>query len=350
MTYIVTGIAGFIGFHTARKLLNEGHTVLGIDSINGYYDISLKIARLNELGINRNIAYCEKKTSAVYPKLRFIKINLEDKNFIKTVTNEKTTVDCIIHLAAQAGVRYSLQNPGVYIQSNIDGFLNILELSRFLNIAHLIYASSSSVYGLNTNHPYSVHTDTSHPVSLYAATKKSNELMAHAYSHLFKIPVTGLRFFTVYGPWGRPDMAYYKFSLSIMRDRPIEVYNNGDMYRDFTYIDDIVEGILKVSNHIPVPSPCFNSLNPDPACSSAPFRIYNLGNNHPQKLTDFIKVLENALGKKANVKFLPLQDGDVVFTEADIEDSKADLHWEPHTDIEEGLNLFAEWFLNYFNK
>jgi UDP-glucuronate 4-epimerase len=351
VVYIVTGTAGFIGFYVSRKLLEEGHTVLGIDSINDYYSVSLKEARLAELGINKNnIIYNKIIKSRKYNKFQFVQLQIEDKNNFFSLCRTFTASnppDRIIHLAAQAGVRYSLRNPDVYISSNIEGFLSVLETARNLHVPHLVYASSSSVYGLNAKQPFSVHDSADHPVSLYAATKKSNELMAHTYAHLFKIPVTGLRFFTVYGPWGRPDMAYYKFSLSIMEDKPIDVYNNGEMYRDFTYIDDIVKGILAASDHIPPPSSAFDPANPDPACSSAPYRIYNLGNNHPEKLGAFIETLENTLGKKAVKNYLPVQDSDVLATEADIEDTRRDLDWAPSTGIAEGLDSFAAWFKEY---
>ncbi|GHV75442.1 NAD-dependent epimerase [Spirochaetia bacterium] len=322
MNCIVTGAAGFIGFHVTKKLLEQGHRVLGIDSMNDYYAVSLKQDRLKELG----------------PQFQFVQLRLEEKdrlsNAVHSFINAHGPIDRIIHLAAQAGVRYSLQNPEAYISSNISGFLSILEICRALSIPHLVYASSSSVYGMNAKRPFSVHDPVDHPISLYAATKRSNELMAHTYAHLFNIPMTGLRFFTVYGPWGRPDMAYYKFSLAISKGEPIDVYNNGEIRRDFTYIDDIVEGVIKASEHVPSPAP-------------APCRIYNLGNNHSEKLGVFIETLEQALGKKAMKRYLPMQEGDVLSTEADIEDTRRDLGWAPHTGIGEGLGAFAEWFRGY---
>ncbi|GHU16591.1 NAD-dependent epimerase [Spirochaetia bacterium] len=353
MNYIVTGSAGFIGFHVSQKLLDQGQRVLGIDSINDYYAVSLKQDRLKKLGIPTDkLRYGEIAESGAFKNFQFIQLRIEEKDKLKDTVKgfilKHGPIDRIIHLAAQAGVRYSLQNPDAYISSNISAFLNILELCRSLAIPHLVYASSSSVYGMNARRPFSVHDGVDHPVSLYAATKRSNELMAHTYSHLFNIPTTGLRFFTVYGPWGRPDMAYYKFSRAIMKGEPIEIYNKGEMFRDFTYIDDIVEGILKASDHIPLPSPFFDPIDPDPSLSSAPYKIYNLGNNHSEKLQFFIETLEGALGKKAIKKYLPMQEGDVPATEADIEDTRQDLDWKPRTGIAEGLKNFAEWFTGYF--
>jgi UDP-glucuronate 4-epimerase len=336
MNYIVTGAAGFIGFHVTKKLLEQNHQVLGIDSINDYYAVSLKYDRLKELGIQTDtLRYGEPAASGIFKNLQFIPLLIEEKDrsndAIGGFIRKQGPIDRIIHLAAQAGVRYSLQNPEAYISSNIVGFLNILEICRAFTISHLVYASSSSVYGMNAKRPFSVHDPADHPVSLYAATKRSNELMAYTYAHLFNIPVTGLRFFTVYGPWGRPDMAYYKFSLAISKGEPIDVYNNGEMRRDFTYIDDIVDGVLKAADRIPSP----------------PYRLYNLGNNHSEELGVFIETLENALGKKVVKRYLPMQDGDVLNTEADIEDTRRDLGWTPHTDIAEGLREFAAWFNAY---
>lgn len=355
MNYIVSGAAGFIGFHTVKKLLLQGHTVLGIDSINDYYEVSLKENRLKELGIRGSAAaYGAAEASHVYPRFRFIRLRVEDRenlaNQSEDFGKEHSGIDGIIHLAAQAGVRYSIDHPQAYIDANIQGFFNILEICRRLHIPHLVYASSSSVYGLNENRPFSTHNTADHPVSLYAATKRSNELMAHVYSHLFGIPTTGLRFFTVYGPWGRPDMAYYKFSRAILQGRPIEVYHHGDMFRDFTYIDDIVEGIQLALDHPPAGSPDFNPAAPDPASSSAPYKLYNLGNNRPERLSDFILLLEDALGKKAVKRFLPLQPGDVLSTEADIDDTRNELNWQPRTGITTGLGRFAEWFRDYYRE
>ncbi|GHV73361.1 NAD-dependent epimerase [Spirochaetia bacterium] len=338
MNCIVTGSAGFIGFHVTKKLLEQGHRILGIDSVNDYYAVSLKHDRLKELGIKTDsLRYDEPAASGVFPQFQFVQFRLEEKDRLSNAVNnfirEHGAIDRIIHLAAQAGVRYSLQNPEAYISSNISGFLSILEICRSLMVP-LVYASSSSVYGMNARQPFSVHDRVDHPVSLYAATKRSNELMAHTYAHLFHLPMTGLRFFTVYGPWGRPDMAYYKFSLAISNGEPIDVYNNGEMRRDFTYIDDIVEGVIKAVGHIPSPAP-------------VPCRIYNLGNNHSVELGLFIETLENALGKKAVKRYLPMQEGDVLSTEADIEDTRRDLGWTPHTDIAGGLTAFAQWFKTY---
>jgi len=334
MKILVTGTAGFIGFHLVKKLASLGHSVTGIDNINEYYDVNLKYSRLRQSGINQKEIQDRKKIrSSSLPDYYFIKLDLTDReNILSLLAEEK--FDCVCNLAAQAGVRYSLENPHVYIESNISGFLNILEACRLCAIKHLVFASSSSVYGLNEKIPFSVTDTADHPVSLYAATKRSNELMAYTYSHLFNIPVTGLRFFTVYGPWGRPDMAYFKFARAISDNRPIDVYNNGDMLRDFTYIDDIVEGIASAINRVP-------------AGDLAPFALYNLGNNRPVKLTDFIASLENALGRKAEKVFMGMQAGDVPVTMADIDVTKSDLGWEPKTPIDEGLKLFADWFLKY---
>jgi UDP-glucuronate 4-epimerase len=355
MNYIISGTAGFIGFHTAQKLLSQGHRVLGIDSISDYYDVQLKKDRLRALGIDAaDIPYGSLLESGKYPLFQFARVRVEDKKALSDIferfSRNVSPIHALIHLAAQAGVRYSLENPQVYIDTNICGFLNILEECRGRALPHLVFASSSSVYGLNAKRPFSPHLGADHPVSLYAATKRSNELLAHTYAHLFGIPVTGLRFFTVYGPWGRPDMAYYKFSKMIMEGKTIEVYNQGEMFRDFSYIDDIAEGIILALNHPPGPSPDFDPFNPDPSCSSAPYKIYNLGNNRSESLNDFIGVLEEVLGKKAVKKYLPVQDGDVLATEADIEDSIRDLKWRPKTNIREGLKCFAEWFLAYHGK
>ena len=347
MKILVTGTAGFIGFHLVKKFVSLGHCVTGIDSINDYYDINLKYARLSQSGIKREeINFGIKTKSASLPNYCFIKLDLTDRENIFSLFREEK-FDCVCNLAAQAGVRYSLENPHAYIDSNITGFLNILEACRQFPVKHLVYASSSSVYGLNEKVPFSVNDTADHPVSLYAATKRSNELLAHTYSHLFNIPVTGLRFFTVYGPWGRPDMAYYKFARAILDNRPIEVYNNGNMLRDFTYIDDITEGIVAAINRIPSGDAQFNAHEPTPSQSSAPFMLYNLGNSRPEKLTDFIASLEKALGRKAEKVYMGMQPGDVQATMADIDAAKRDLGWEPKTSIDEGLKLFADWFLGY---
>jgi UDP-glucuronate 4-epimerase len=332
MKILVTGAAGFIGFYLAEKLISLGHSVTGIDNINNYYDVNLKYARLLHSGIKREeIEYGKKVKSASFPpKYCFIKLDLTDREKLSVLFAEEK-FDCVCNLAAQAGVRYSLENPHAYIDSNICGFINILEACRSFSVKHLVYASSSSVYGLNEKVPFAVTDTTDHPASLYAATKKANELMAYTYSHLYHIPVTGLRFFTVYGPWGRPDMAYYKFALSIMKNKPIEIYNNGNMSRDFTYIDDVIDGIIAAINRIPPNR----------------FALYNLGNNHPEQLTDFIEVLETALGRKAEKVYLGMQPGDVPVTMADIDVTRNELGWEPKTSIAEGLKLFAGWFLSY---
>ncbi|MDR0316187.1 MAG: NAD-dependent epimerase/dehydratase family protein [Treponema sp.] len=340
MKILVSGSAGFIGFHLVNKLSFLGHSVTGIDNINDYYDVNLKYARLEHSGIDRQkIEYGKKLQSAALPNYNFYKIDITDREKLFSLFAEEQ-FDCVCNLAAQAGVRYSIENPQAYIDSNMYGFFNILEVCRAYPVKHLVFASSSSVYGLNEKVPFSVNDITDHPASLYAATKKSNELMAYTYAHLFKIPSTGLRFFTVYGPWGRPDMAYYKFANAIMKNIPIEVYNHGDMLRDFTYIDDIIEGTIAAIEHIPAgPSPSTDG--------TAPFALYNLGNNRPEKLPDFIAVLEQALNKTAEKKYLGMQAGDVPVTMADIGSTRRDLGWEPKTDIATGLKLFAEWFLAY---
>jgi len=336
MKILVTGAAGFIGFHLVNALSRLGHCVTGIDNINDYYDVNLKYSRLVHSGIaQEEIEYGKKITSSCLPNYSFAKIDLTDYEKVSKLFAEEQ-FDCVCSLAAQAGVRYSIENPGAYISSNINGFINILEACRFNPVKHLVFASSSSVYGLNDKVPFSVADKADQPASLYAATKRSNELMAHAYSHLFNIPATGLRFFTVYGPWGRPDMAYYKFARSIMENKAIEIYNNGDMLRDFTYIDDIVEGIVSAINHVPGKQ----SNNP-------PFCIYNLGNNRPEKLTDFIETLENALNVKAKKIYKEMQKGDVIATMADIDASRRELGWQPKTAISDGLQLFVQWFFEY---
>ena len=347
MKILVTGTAGFIGFHLVKKLVSLGHSVTGIDNINDYYDVNLKYARLCQSGIKRDkIFYNEKTNSASLSGYCFLKLDLTDRENIFSLFREEQ-FDYVCNLAAQAGVRYSLENPYAYTDSNICGFLNILEACRNFSVKHLVFASSSSVYGLNEKVPFSVSDTVDHPVSLYAATKRANELMAHTYAHLFNIPVTGLRFFTVYGPWGRPDMAYYKFARAILDNRPIEVYNNGNMLRDFTYIDDVIEGTTAAINYIPSGNTQFNAQNQAPSQSSAPFALYNLGNNRPEKLTDFITSLEKALGRKAEKSYLGMQAGDVPVTMADIDATKKDLGWEPKTSIDEGLKLFADWFISY---
>jgi len=331
---LVTGAAGFIGFHLSLKLSNSGHTVIGLDNINDYYDINLKYLRLKQAGIEKEkIDYNKKTESIITPNYEFIKLDLKDKdNLFLLFKSEK--FDCICNMAAQAGVRYSLENPYTYVENNINGFINILEACRNYNIKHLIYASSSSVYGMNKKTPFSVEDKTDNPVSLYAATKKSNELMAFTYAHLYNIPCTGLRFFTVYGPWGRPDMAYFKFANFISENKPIDVYNHGNMLRDFTYIDDITNGISA-------------SLENIPDTGNTPFVVYNLGNNKPVKLNEFINILEKYLGRKANKNYLDMQPGDVPATMADIDFTYKNLVWKPSTSIEDGLKLFVDWYNVY---
>ena len=334
MKYLITGAAGFIGFHLSKRLLEQDNSIVGIDNLNDYYDVNLKKTRLNEL--------------KEYPGFTFHKLDLVDRKGIERLFSENK-FDYVVNLAAQAGVRYSLTNPHAYVDSNIVGFLNILEGCRNSDIKHLVFASSSSVYGANTMMPFSVHHNVDHPISLYAATKKSNELMAHSYSSLYKLPCTGLRFFTVYGPLGRPDMALFLFTSAIMENRPIDVYNQGKMKRDFTYIDDIVEGIVRVVEKIPEPDTAWNSNNPDSATSYAPYRIYNIGNNSPVELMTFIEVLEDCLGKKAEKNLLPMQPGDVHETCADVDDL-INIGFKPSTPIEKGIKEFVEWYLDYYAK
>jgi UDP-glucuronate 4-epimerase len=334
MKILVTGTAGFIGSHLAIKLLEQGHEVTGIDNINSYYSPDLKFARLKEAGISEEASEWNKRLSGKrYPGYCFIRMNLESKKEL-TQLFEEEKFDMVCNLAAQAGVRYSLENPDAYISSNIIGFMNILEACRNYDIKHLVYASSSSVYGNSKKMPLSVSDPVDNPVSLYAATKKSNELMAHTYSHLYGIPTTGLRFFTVYGPWGRPDMAYFLFTKAIIEGKPIQVFNQGDLYRDFTYIDDIVDGIINVLKGVPDNVP--------------PYRIYNIGNSSPVKLLDFIETIEKALGKKAIKNFTKMQPGDVYKTFADVSDLEKDFGYFPDTPIEEGINRFIQWYLEYY--
>lgn len=330
---IVTGTAGFIGYHLARRLLERGNEVVGIDNLNEYYDVSLKMARLAQL--------------EAFENFRFSKTDISDAEGMAKVFAE-TVPDRVAHLAAQAGVRYSLENPGTYIQSNVVGFLNVIEGCRHQKVKHLVYASSSSVYGSNKQLPFSVHHNVDHPISLYAASKKSNELMAHTYSHLFRLPTTGLRFFTVYGPWGRPDMALFLFTRAILEGKTIDVYNCGKMKRDFTYVDDIIEGVVRALDRPPAPNPEWDATNPDPATSSAPYRVYNIGNNQPVELMRYIETLENCLGKKANKNFLPLQPGDVPESHADVTDLMRDTGFAPNTPIEVGIRNFVQWFRDYY--
>ncbi|MEC9368007.1 MAG: NAD-dependent epimerase [Pseudomonadota bacterium] len=335
MTILVTGAAGFIGYHTAKALLDRGDKVIGLDNLNDYYDVSLKRARLARLE-GRN-------------GFRFVKADLADREAMeKLFAEEKPTR--VINLAAQAGVRYSLSNPRAYIDSNVVGFTNILECCRHGGVEHLVFASSSSVYGANTSLPFSVHDNVDHPLSLYAATKKSNELMAHTYAHLYRLPVTGLRFFTVYGPWGRPDMALFLFTRNILAGEPIEVFNHGKHARDFTYIDDIVEGVVRCCDRVAEPSADWSGDAPDPATSSAPYRLYNIGNHTPVQLMDYISTIERLLGKTAEKKFLPMQPGDVPETFADVEALSRDIGYEPKTPIEEGVAKFIAWYRDYYDR
>lgn len=346
MKVLVTGAAGFIGFHLCIALLKRGDWVIGLDNINDYYDPSLKTDRLKELGIT-NVITGEKIVSSRYPAFSFIKISIDQKEELLSLFRENS-FDAVINLAAQAGVRYSLVNPDAYIRSNIAGFLNVLESCRHFPVKHLVYASTSSVYGSNTDMPFSEHQPTNHPVSLYAATKKANELMAHSYSHLYNIPTTGLRFFTVYGPWGRPDMALFLFTKAIINDEPIKVFNAGKMRRDFTYVDDIIQGIVKVLDKPATPNPDWKGLAPDPATSYAPYRVYNIGNNKPAELIEFIEAIEAELGKKGIKEFLPMQAGDVPATHADITDLVTDTGYSPQFSVHHGVKQFIAWYKDYF--
>jgi UDP-glucuronate 4-epimerase len=330
---LVTGAAGFIGFHLSQRLLQNGETVVGLDNLNPYYDVTLKEARLSLLEKN-----------GVF---RFIRADIADRKAMAALF-EAERFDIVVHLAAQAGVRYSLENPHAYVESNIVGFMNILEGCRHHQVKHLVFASSSSVYGANTRMPFSVHDNVDHPLSLYAATKKANELMAHTYASLYGLPCTGLRFFTVYGPWGRPDMALFLFTRAIMEGRSIDVFNEGRMERDFTYIDDIVEGVARIMERIPSPNAAWNGERPDPAISFAPYRLYNIGNNRPVALMDFITILEGHLGREAKKNFLPMQAGDVPATYADVDDLMADAGFKPATPIEEGIGRFVAWYREYY--
>ena len=351
MKILVTGTAGFIGSHLAIKLLNRGDEIIGLDNINDYYDRQVKYGRLIRGGIidtledGQNIPYGELLTSKTNSKYKFIKLNLEDKeNMMKLFEEEK--FDAVCNLAAQAGVRYSLTNPDAYMGSNILGFMNILEACRHNNVNNLSYASSSSVYGLNEELPFSTSHNVDHPISLYAASKKSNELMAHTYSHLFGISTTGLRFFTVYGPWGRPDMALFLFTKAALEGKSIDVFNNGEMLRDFTYIDDIVEGITRVIDNPAKAHPDWD--HKDPSISTAPYKVYNIGNNNPVKLMDFITAIENKLGRTIEKNMMPIQAGDVPATYANVNDLVEDLNYKPNTSIQEGINNFVDWYLDFF--
>ena len=349
MKILVTGAAGFIGSAVCKRLLSGGDIVIGLDNINDYYAQELKYSRLNELGIvKEEILWYKFVKSTCFSNFKFIRMNLEDKNALYMLfANEN--FDIVINLAAQAGVRYSIINPHAYVSSNIDGFINILEACRDNHVKHLVYASSSSVYGLNGKVPYSEHDSIAHPVSLYAATKKSNELMAHAYSNLYHLPTTGLRFFTVYGPWGRPDMSPFLFIDAILRDQKIKVFNNGNMLRDFTYIDDIVEGVTRISKVIPSGNQKWDEMMPDPATSTAPYGIYNIGNQHPTKLMDFIRCIETSIGKTAEKDFLPMQPGDVYQTYADSSALCSATGFQPITKLQDGVNKTVKWFRDYYN-
>lgn len=329
---LVTGTAGFIGFHLSNRLLEDGCHVAGIDNLNDYYDVRLKEDRLEKLKSFSNFS--------------FFRTDISDRESLEKIF-ENTRFDAVVNLAAQAGVRYSLENPHAYVNSNLVGFVNLLECCRHNSVKHLVFASSSSVYGANTNMPFSVHDNVDHPVSLYAASKKANELMAHTYSHLYGMSCTGLRFFTVYGPWGRPDMALFLFTKAILEDRPIKVFNHGKMQRDFTYIDDIVEGIVRVMGRLPEPNPEWTGDAPDPGTSYVPYKIYNIGNNNPVELTDFIAAIERNLGKKAKKEFLDLQPGDVPATYANIDDLIKDVGFKPGTSIETGIERFVAWYRDY---
>jgi UDP-glucuronate 4-epimerase len=333
MRVLVTGAAGFIGFHVAKALLDRGDEVIGLDNLNNYYDVNLKEARLAQLRGRKGFT--------------FHKLDLADRAGIERLFAE-TRPQRVIHLGAQAGVRYGITHPHAYIDSNIAGTLHILEGCRQNGVEHLVFASSSSVYGANTEMPFSVHQNVDHPLSLYGASKKSNELMAHSYAHLYALPVTGLRFFTVYGPWGRPDMALFLFTRKILAGEPIDVFNNGQHARDFTYIDDIVEGVLRTADRIPQPNPAWDGTKPDPATSAAPYKLYNIGNHSPVELMDFIAALEKALGREAKKNFLPMQPGDVPKTYADVDDLVADVGFAPATPIDVGIKRFVDWYRSYY--
>lgn len=330
---LVTGAAGFIGYHLSSCLLKNGFDVTGVDNLNPYYDVRLKTDRLEML--------------VPFENFSFFKMDISDKTALEQIFRQNQ-FDVVVNLAAQAGVRYSLENPRAYVDTNIVGFVNILECCRHYNVRHLVFASSSSVYGANTKMPFSVHHNVDHPLSLYAATKKANELMAHTYSHLYGLHCTGLRFFTVYGPWGRPDMALFLFTKAILEEKPIKVFNHGKMQRDFTYIDDIIDGVVKVMRRLPEPNPAWDGNNPDPATSYTTYKIYNIGNNNPVDLSEFISIIEKTLGRKAKKEFLDLQPGDVIATYADIDDMKDDVGFKPQTSIDTGIRRFIEWFKEYY--
>ena len=348
MKILITGAAGFIGTAVCRRLLDKGYTVVGLDNINDYYDPSLKYYRLLGLGISKkDVAWYKFSKSSKYQDFSFVRMNLEDRQAMQMLF-ANGAFDAVINLGAQAGVRYSITNPQAYVESNLDGFINVLEGCRHNNVKHLVYASSSSVYGLNGKVPFSEHDGIAHPVSLYAATKKSNELMAHAYSKLYGLPTTGLRFFTVYGPAGRPDMSPFLFMDAILNDRHIKVFNNGDMLRDFTYIDDIVEGVVRILEVTPTSNPDWDEKIPDPATSPAPYRVYNIGNQHPTRLMDYIRCIETAIGREAKKDFLPMQPGDVYQTYADSSALAEATGFKPCTPLQEGIDRTVAWFKAYY--
>ena len=339
MYTLITGSAGFIGYHLSRRLLESGYKVIGIDNINAYYDINLKHARNEQL---HNLA---EKNNYIF---NFFKVNIENKELLKNIF-QNFEIDTVINLAAQAGVRYSIENPYAYINSNLSGFGNILEMCRNHAVKHLIYASSSSVYGGNKKFPFSEDDSVDHPISLYASTKKANELMAHTYSHLYDLPTTGLRFFTVYGPWGRPDMALFLFTKSIIENKPIKIFNHGHMTRDFTYIDDIIESLVRVIKKIPKPNPTFNNEKPSSSTSWAPYKVFNIGNSKPTALMEFIKAIETKLGKKAKKEYLDMQPGDVSFTSADTSKLENWINFKPNTSVNQGISEFINWYRNFYN-
>lgn len=348
-TVLITGTAGFIGFHLAKKVIDLGYQVIGLDVINDYYSIDLKYARLAEHGINREEIQPKKLVQSVkYPNYSFVQADLADKDFILDFMMSQK-FDCVVNLAAQAGVRYSIENPWAYTHSNVDGFMSILEGSRHSNVGNVIYASTSSVYGLNTAMPLRESTFTEHPMALYAATKKANEMMAHSYSHLFNLPTTGLRFFTVYGPWGRPDMALFLFTKAILAGEPIKIFNNGHMVRDFTFVADIVEAISRLIEKPATPDPTWDSNNPDPSSSSAPYRIFNIGNSSPVELLSYVDALEKELGMEAIKDYLPMQPGDVPATNSDCKKLFDFIGYSASTKIETGIGQFVDWYRTYFN-
>lgn len=348
MKILITGSAGFIGFHLVSKLINKGYVVYGLDNINNYYDENLKFARLNEHGIKQSeINWNKLIKSSKFENYSFIKLNLEDRDQINKLF-EDIKFDSVCNLAAQAGVRYSIENPHAYLNSNITGFLNIIEACRNFGVNNLSYASSSSVYGLNEKMPLSTSDNVDHPISLYAASKKSNELIAHTYSHLYKISTTGLRFFTVYGPWGRPDMALFLFTDAIIKNKPIKLFNNGQMVRDFTYVDDIVEGIVNVIENPAKANKDWSGMNPNPNSSRSPYKVYNIGNSSPVNLMDYVKALENSLDRVSQKEYLAMQPGDVRMTHADVSDLKKDFNYSPNTKIENGINSFVSWYKKYY--